>query len=304
MRTLKGQNLRIFAGTGASATTIAMATNCTITLTGNTEDGNNKDVLGLAARPEIVSRGWSVSSDSLDVGDIGTLLAAIKSQTPFTVAWDETSTSDNRTPQNASFGYEGKAFISDLTVNFNDRENATKTIQLTGSGPLTASSHLSAGTVPSLFYTKGQNVRLFLSSDLTMEAATYVIAAAKNLTLHVACQTEQSSTKDTDGDWTVMEVTGISFDITSEALVRSGDTITSQVEAHGLADLEGNFVDGVDTVVSFKIANVDGANNRTAGTTIMSGSVTITSLTINAPSRANATYSVVLSGYGPYTAGS
>ena len=44
MATLKGQNLRILIGDSC----VAMATNCTITLTGNTDDASTKDDTGMA----------------------------------------------------------------------------------------------------------------------------------------------------------------------------------------------------------------------------------------------------------------
>lgn len=146
--------------------------------------------------------------------------------------------------------------------------------------------------------TKGQFVRLFLSSDNTA-APVSVIAAAKSLQLHVSVQVEASTTKDTTGDWVRNEITGISYDISTDALVRSGETITSSIAAKSLADLETIWANSEP--VKWKIANVSGANNRTSSTTIVSGSATLTQLTINAQNRQIATYSANLQGYGDYT---
>ena len=100
---LKGQNFRIltFDSTASKFKCVGMATNCTVTLTNNTEDGNTKDDVGMAAKPIMTSQGWSVSVESLDVSDAAAMLTAIKSLTPFTLMWDETSTSDNQTGEQA-----------------------------------------------------------------------------------------------------------------------------------------------------------------------------------------------------------
>ena len=52
--------------------------------------------------------------------------------------------------------------------------------------------------------------------------------------------------------------------------------------------------------MKWKIANVGGDNNRTASSTIVSGSVVLTQLTLNGPNRQNADYSATLNGYGEY----
>lgn len=149
--------------------------------------------------------------------------------------------------------------------------------------------------------TKGQFIRLFLGSDNTATPAK-VIGAAKSLTLHVSCTVEDASTKDTTGDWVQNEVTAVNFDISTSALVRSGETIDSNVDAQGLNELEEIYEDG--NPVKFQIANVSGDNNRTKGSVIISGSVILTQLTINAANKQNATYDAQLQGWGAYTVGS
>jgi predicted secreted protein len=298
---LKGQNFRILVHNASSHnyTPVGMATNCTVTLTNNTEDASHKDIVGMAATPVMTSQSWQVQVDSLDVSDVGTMLTAIKNLTPFTLVWDETGTSDNRTAQGAAFSRTGQAYLSDATFQFDDRTNSTKSLQFSGTGPISAwdKTEQSVTPAPAFSFTKGQFVRLFLSSDNTAAPAA-VIGAARQLSLHVSVTLENATTKDTEGDWQVMEPTAISYDISTTALVRGNDTITSQVGAKGLADLETIYQNG--TPVKWKIANTSGANNRTASSTIVSGSVIIQSLTINAPDRQDATYSANLVGYGLY----
>ena len=300
---LKGQNFRIltFDSTAEKFKCVGMATNCTVTLTNNTDDASTKDDVGMAAKPTMTSQGWSVSVESLDVSDAGAMLTAIKSLTPFTLRWDETDVEDNQSGTQSAFARTGQAYLNDATFNFNDRENATKSLQFTGSGALSiVGSPYLCEPVSASAYTKGQFVRLFLSSDNTTAPAK-VIAAAKSLSLHVSMTLEDATTKDTDGNWQIQEPTGLSYDISTSALVRGNDTITSAVAAQDLASIESIYEAG--TPVKWKICNVSGANQRTAGSVIASGSVLLTQLTLNGPNRQNATYDAQLTGYGAYTVG-
>ena len=302
MTTLKGQNIRILTQDGTKFKVVGKSTNCTVTLTGNSDDGSTKDDVALASKPEITSKSWSVSVESLDVTDAGALLTAIKNMTPFTLIWDETATADNQTAQAAGFARRGQAYLNDVTFTWNDRENSTKQLQFTGSGALekvSTAPEMQLVTVDGA-YTKGQFVRLFLGSDNSAVPAK-ILAAAKSLSLHVSMSLEDATTKDTTGDWQVQEPTSLTWEISSNALVRSGDTITSTVLGQDFASVEDIYE--ASAPVKFQIANVSGANNRTKGAVICSGSVVITQLTLNAQNRQNATYSTTLSGYGMYTVG-
>jgi hypothetical protein len=91
----------------------------------------------------------------------------------------------------------------------------------------------------------------------------------------------------------------LSYDISSNALVDSGDTITSAVNGQTLSTLMANYEN--EDLMYWQIANVSGDNNRTKGAIIVSGQAYITQLTVNAPNRQTATYDTRLSGYGAYT---
>ena len=300
MATLKGQNIRVLLQDGTKYKVVGKSTNCTVTLTGNTDDASTKDDTGMASKPEITSKSWSVQVESLDVTDTAAVLNAIKNLTPFTLIWDETATADNQTAQAATYSRKGQAYLNDVTFNWNDRENSTKQLQFTGSGALEKVSTAPTMQIVTVdgAYTKGQFVRLYLGSDNSAVPAK-IVAGAKSLSLHVSMTLEDATTKDTTGDWQVQEPTALSYDISSNALVRSGDTITSTVQGQDLASIEDIYEAG--TPVRFQIANTSGANNRTKGAIICSGSVVITQLTLNAPNRQNATYDTQLTGYGIYT---
>lgn len=300
MATLKGQNVRIciYDTTASKYKVIGMSTGCTITLTNNTDDASHKDIAGMAAMPITTSKSWQVQVDSLDVADTAAMLTAIKAMEPMTLMWDETSTSDNQTRAKATWARKGQAFLSDATFQFDNRTNSTKQLQFSGSGPLeTVAASEATQVIPIGSYTKGETVRLFLSNDNTA-APDAVLAAARSLSLHVSISLEDATTKDTTGAWQYQEPTGLSYDISSGALVRSGETITSQVGAKSYADIQSLYEAG--TPFKWKIANVSGDNNRTASSTIVSGSILITQLTQNDPNRQSSDYTMNANGYGEY----
>lgn len=278
---------------------IGMATSCTVNLTANTDDASTKDDVGGSAKPEVTSNAWSVSVESLNVVDAGALLTAMKSMTPFTLMWDETSTTDNQTIEEASYARKGQAYLNDLTLNFNDRENSAKSLQFTGTSALEKlTTPPSTDIIAAGSYTKGQFVRLFLSDSSN---PALVIAGAKTLSLHVSLSLEDATTKDTTGTWQVQEPTGYTYDISTNALVSSGETITSTVDGQTLATLM-EYYEASD-LLYWQIANVSGANQRTKGSVICSGQCRINSIAISAQNRTVATYDTQLSGYGDYTVG-
>lgn len=302
MATLKGQNLRIYTITLNKAKVVGMATNCTITLTGNTESESHKDIVDMASSPTITSKSWQVQVDSLNVADMNTMLTAIKSGTKFKLMWEESLPVNNQNLGSANYARVGEAFLTDCTFTFNDRESSTKNLQFMGTGPLDKiGTDYTLEVYSPVAVTKGQYVRLFLGDNNTT-APSQVIGAAKNLSFHVSVATENITTKDTVEDWVRYEATELNYDISSSAFVKSDETISSSVGAQALDTIEEIYEAGLP--VRFLIANTSGANNRTKGTTIVSGSVIVTSLVINGPNRQTATYQTTFTGYGAYTVGS
>jgi hypothetical protein len=304
MATLKGQNVRalIYDPALSKFRCVAKSTNCSVTHTVNTDDSSTKDVVGAAAMPTATSQSWQLSVETLEVTDAAAFLTAIKNMEPFTILYDEVSTSNNQTALGATFARRGKAYLNDLTLQFNDREVASKSIQFQGTGEL----EKLAGTVavdvytPNNTFTRGQFVRIFFGNTATSEANA-ILAACKQLSMHVSISLEDATTKDTEGTWQVQEPTGLSFDISTSALVRSGETITSTVQGKTFADLE-DLKDAMQPI-HFEIANVGGPNNRTKLGVIVSGDAIITNLQNNNPNRQNSDWSMTLNGYGNYTVG-
>lgn len=298
---LKGQNFRVlvYDATALKFKVVGMATNCVVTLTNNTEEASHKDVVGMASMPATVSKSWQVQVDSLNVTDAAAMLTAMKSLTKFKLMWDETSTTDNQTALASDEQRIGDAYLSDLTITFNNRENSVKNLTFVGCGPLERDSTAPSETIAvSTTFTKGQFVRLFLSSDNTATPGA-VIASARQLSLHISLTLEDNTTKDTTGDFLYQEPTALSYDITTSALISSGENISSSVDGMAVGDIEDIYDAG--TPVKWQIANVSGYNNRTKGTVIVSGSAVLTQLQINAQNRTPADYSATLNGFGAYT---
>ena len=302
MATLKGKNFRIltYDATASKYKVVGMATSCTVTHQSNTENANHKDIVGIAQLPTVVSQSCNISVESLSVADVGAMLTAIKSLTPFTLIWDETSTTDNQTVLGATFARRGQFFLNDCTFQFDNRTNSTKSLQFSSTGAIVVlDTTPTVETITTGAFTKGENVRLFLGSDNTATPSR-VVAGARTLSVHCSLTLEDATTKDTDGNWIVQEATELAWDISSGALVRSGDNITSSVQAQGLAEIEA--IKEAGNPVKCFVANTSGANNRTLGAIILSGSVIVSQLTINGP-LGTADYTTQLNGYGPYTVG-
>lgn len=302
MATLRGKNFRIltFDATASKYKVVGMATSCTVTHQSNTENANHKDIVGIAQMPTVVSQSCNISVESLSVADVAAMLTAIKSLTPFTLIWDETSTTDNQTALGATFARKGQFYLSDCTFQFDNRTNSTKSLQFSSTGAIeTLDTTPAVETISTGAFTKGENVRLFLGSDNTATPSR-VIAGARTLSVHCSLTLEDATTKDTDGNWIVQEPTELSWDISSGALVRSGDVITSSVQAQGLPEIEA--IKEAGNPVKCMIANTSGDNNRTIGAIILSGSVIVSQLTINGP-LGTADYTTQLNGYGAYTVG-
>lgn len=305
METLRGQNLRVLtynADGDLKATVIAKATNCVVTLNTTASDATTKDDVGNASKSEITAKGWTVQVDSLDVTRIDTFMNAAKNGQKLCLLFERVSTTDNQSVMTDSggnsFGRYGDALVTDLTYTFNDRENSSFNVQFTGTGKL----YVNDESTPNVIdvddnFTKGQFVRLFVSD---VANPTTPVAAAKQLSIHVSVQTENSTTKDTDEDWDEFVVVGVSYDISTNALIYTGQSSSLDVNAKNLA----NFIEHYEAsdLMYWEIAKVSGDHNRVKGNKLLSGQARITQLTINAQNRQVANYTVQLSGYGAYTA--
>ena len=143
---------------------------------------------------------------------------------------------------------------------------------------------------------QGQYIRLFLST--TPDPST-VVAAAKQMALHGSAATDDSTTKDTTGNATESEVTGLSYDISGSGLILT-PTDAFLTGAISLNDFEGWLQ---NQKLYWQICVCEGTNNRTIVETICSGTGKLTNLQISAQVKTTASYNYTLTGDGGIVVG-
>ena len=126
------------------------------------------------------------------------------------------------------------------------------------------------------------------------------IAMATNCTFHISAQLEDSSTKDSTGDWQEQEVTGLSWDAQCDALVTLTDNGTNGELATDLMSLMIT-----KTLVTLTFDQTAGTNHRTGQNAAIkrTGTAYINDIQITAQNRANSTFSVQFSGTGALSTG-
>lgn len=135
---------------------------------------------------------------------------------------------------------------------------------------------------------KGQNLRVLVGGKC--------VAMATSCTFHIAGQTEDSSTKDDTGDWASNEVTGLSWDASTDSLVTLTDNGTNGELPTDLMTLIIN-----KTLVTLTFDTTNGTNNRTAGNSAIkrTGQAYLTDYSLTAPNRQNSTITCQFTGTGP-----
>ena len=135
---------------------------------------------------------------------------------------------------------------------------------------------------------KGQNLRVMVGGKC--------IAMATSCTFHIATQLEDSSTKDSEGDWQEQDVVGLSWDAQTESLVTLEDNGTNGELPQDLLSLMIN-----KTKVTLTFDQTAGANNRVGQNSVIkkTGQAYITDMSVQAANRQNSTLSVQFTGTGP-----
>ena len=135
---------------------------------------------------------------------------------------------------------------------------------------------------------KGQNLRVMVGSKC--------IAMATSCTFHVAAQTESASTKDDANDFEVNEVTGLSWDASTESLVTLQDNGTN---GELPTDLLSVMIAKTKVTLTFDVTN--GTNNRVGTNSALkkSGQAYINDISITAANRQTSTLSAQFLGTGP-----
>lgn len=136
MSKIKGQNFRLLSGSPLVA--FPDATNCSITLTGNSQDTSTKDTEGLYSQNEVTSSSWSAQVDTYqsETAQLQAIITIFNAAAPVAVGWNQTGGALNRVAQNANFKRSGNALLNDFTFTFNDRETVAASLQWQGTGAL------------------------------------------------------------------------------------------------------------------------------------------------------------------------
>lgn len=121
------------------------------------------------------------------------------------------------------------------------------------------------------------------------------IAMATSCTFHVSASLEDSSTKDSTGDWQEQEVVGLSWDAQTDSLITLTDNGTNGEMPQDLLGLIIN-----KTLVTLTFDTTSGTNNRTAQNSAIkkSGQAYVTDVQITAANRQNSTLTVQFTGTG------
>lgn len=133
---------------------------------------------------------------------------------------------------------------------------------------------------------KGQNLRLLIGGKC--------VAFSTSCTVHVSLNLEESSTKDSTNNFTEQSPTGISWDMSCDALY------SVDADATGV-----NAISALDTVlaqqkVQVQFEQTQGEKNRVAvsGGAVYSGYAWVNDISINAANRQNTSYTIQLTGDG------
>lgn len=121
------------------------------------------------------------------------------------------------------------------------------------------------------------------------------IAMATSCTFHVSASLEDSSSKDSTGDWQEQEVVGLSWDAQTDSLITLTDNGTNGELPQDLLGLIIN-----KTLVTLTFDTTSGINNRTAQNSAIkkSGQAYVTDVQISAANRQNSTLTVQFTGTG------
>lgn len=121
------------------------------------------------------------------------------------------------------------------------------------------------------------------------------IAMATSCQIHISAQMESSATKDSVGDFDEQEVTGLSWDASTDSLVTLVDNGQNGELPTDLMSLIIN-----KTLVTLTFDQTAGTNNRIGQDSAIkrSGQAYLTDYALTAPNRANSTLSCKFTGTG------
>lgn len=138
---IKGQNFRVFVGSGTNAAAIPEAVNCSIQINGNMEENSTKDTESDYTSEQMTSKSFQIQVDSYDAAaeTIKALLTRFNAGAPVSIGFDQTETTAgtmNRTAANADFARSGQALLTDISIVANNRATISTSTTYQGTGAL------------------------------------------------------------------------------------------------------------------------------------------------------------------------
>lgn len=120
------------------------------------------------------------------------------------------------------------------------------------------------------------------------------VAAEQSCTFHVGTATEETSSKDSTGNWKEEEVTQLNWDVQCDSLV-----VATDEGGKGLVDMLGL----IGQTVALKFQETNGAQNRVEASSGISksGNAIVADVSVSSQNKANVTYSVKFNGVGALT---
>ena len=123
---------------------IAMAKSAQFHISAELQDSSSKDSVGDWQEQEVTGLSWDAQTDSLvtleDNGTNGELpqdiMSLIINKTKVTLTFDQTAGANNRVGQNSVIKKTGEAYVSDVQITAQNRQNSTMTVQFQGTGAL------------------------------------------------------------------------------------------------------------------------------------------------------------------------
>lgn len=102
------------------------------------EDSSTKDTVGAWKTESMVEKQWNVQVEQKDatLSQLRSIIGLFVADSLVNIGWDETAADAPHTAQNADFARAGYAYLNDLSINANDREDVVISSQWQGSGAL------------------------------------------------------------------------------------------------------------------------------------------------------------------------
>ena len=141
MATVKGQNLRVLAGsTTSNLKCIAAAQSCSLRVDAIAESTGSKDVANDWDKKEITQIDWEVTVEALvtiGTDGTGTQLQDLECGQKYTLRLSQTNGQQNRSQVANALQMTGRAILTDLSITAQDGEQSTYTAKFIGDGDLT-----------------------------------------------------------------------------------------------------------------------------------------------------------------------